>query len=84
MENTPLDRYGVPVARIEYNMGDNEQKMAEHMYDTIEEMLHPAKAEVLPYKCGRLDNSGGAIHEHSTCRMGKIRKRARSMFLQDA
>jgi choline dehydrogenase-like flavoprotein len=70
VENTPVDRYGVPIVRIEYKIGDNERKMAEHMYDTVEEILHAAKAEVLPYQRGNLEGNGSAIHEHSTCRMG--------------
>ena len=30
------DRYGVPVVKIDYKIGDNERKMAEHMADTAE------------------------------------------------
>jgi choline dehydrogenase-like flavoprotein len=76
VENTPLDRYGIPIARIEYKTGENERKMAAHMADTIDEILHTAKAEVLPYDRERLDNNGSAIHEHSTCRMGADPKRS--------
>src|SRR5258708_36460319 len=28
VEGTPLDAYGVPIARIEYKIGDNERRMA--------------------------------------------------------
>ena len=30
------DRYGVPLMKIDYQIGDNERKMAEHMADTAE------------------------------------------------
>ncbi|HVT93185.1 MAG TPA: GMC family oxidoreductase [Bryobacteraceae bacterium] len=76
VEGTPTDAYGVPIARIEYAIGENERKMAEAMYDTCEQILHEAKAEILPYKRGSLDVNGGAIHEHGTCRMGDDPKRS--------
>jgi choline dehydrogenase-like flavoprotein len=76
VEGTPLDKYGVPVARIEYQISDNERRMALHMYDTAEEILRAAKAEILPFERGALDVNGGAIHEHSTCRMGADPKRS--------
>ncbi len=76
VEGTPLDRYGVPVARIEYKTGENERLMTREMYDTAEAILRAAKAEVLPFERGRLDVAGSAIHEHGTCRMGADPKRS--------
>jgi choline dehydrogenase-like flavoprotein len=76
VEGTPADRYGVPIARIEYKIGENERKMTRAMYETAEEILHTAKAEILPYQRGTLDVNGTAIHEHSTCRMGDDPKRS--------
>ena len=76
VEGTPTDRYGVPIPRIVYDIGDNERKMVEKMYDTAEEILHEMKAETLPYKRGETDHFGSAIHEHGTCRMGKDPKRS--------
>jgi len=76
VDGTPPDQYGVPVARIEYNVGENERKMVEDMYATCEAILHQAKAEVLPYKRGSIDVLGSAIHEHGTCRMGDDPKRS--------
>lgn len=70
VDGTPLDRYGVPIARIEYKIGENERRMAAEMYDTAEAILRSAKAEILPFRRGALDVNGGAIHEHGTCRMG--------------
>ncbi len=76
LDETRKDAYGVPLARIDYAPGENERKMAGAMYATCEEILHAAKAEVLPYRRGSLDVSGGAIHEHGTCRMGADPKRS--------
>lgn len=73
---TPVDKYGIPIARIEYTIGDNERKMALDMYETAEAILHAAKAEILPYERLRLDSNGSAIHEHGTCRMGADPKRS--------
>ena len=76
VEGTPLDQYGVPIARIEYQIGENERKMTQAMYDTAEALFKAAKAEILPFQRGSLDTSGGAIHEHGTCRMGTDPKRS--------
>jgi choline dehydrogenase-like flavoprotein len=76
VENTPTDRYGVPIARIEYKTGENERKMVAEMYDTAEEILRAAKAEILPFERGHLEPNGSAIHEHGTCRMGADPKRS--------
>lgn len=70
------DAYGIPLMRIDYSIGENERRMAEAMYTTCEEILHAAKAEVLPYQRGWLDVNGAAIHEHGTCRMGSDPKRS--------
>lgn len=70
VEGTTLDAYGVPIARIEYKIGENENSMTREMYDTAESILLAAKAEILPFKRNSLDVAGSAIHEHGTCRMG--------------
>jgi len=44
--------------------------MRRHMYDTAEEILRTAGAEVFPFDRGTNDTPGSAIHEHGTCRMG--------------
>ncbi|HEY3738904.1 MAG TPA: GMC family oxidoreductase [Bryobacteraceae bacterium] len=76
VEGTPNDRYGVPIAKLIYNIGDNEHKMAAEMYDTAESILRAAKAEIVPFERGWLDTLGSAIHEHGTCRMGEDPKRS--------
>jgi choline dehydrogenase-like flavoprotein len=64
------DRYGLPLLRIDYQIGDNERKMVEHMADTVEEIVKASGGELVNYKRGELDAMGSAIHEHGTCRMG--------------
>jgi len=76
VEGTPLDQYGVPIARIEYEIGENERLMAKEMYQVAEEILHAAKAEIMPFERGAVDMPGSAIHEHGTCRMGADPKRS--------
>ncbi len=70
IDNANKDQYGVPRFRIEYQIGENERKMSEEMYDMCETILQHAKAEPLAYRRGDLDPAGSAIHEHGTCRMG--------------
>ncbi|MDX2180284.1 MAG: GMC family oxidoreductase [Bryobacteraceae bacterium] len=76
VEGTPNDRYGVPIAKIEYTIGDNERKMVAEMYDMAESIFRAAKAEMLPFTRGAIDSFGSAIHEHGTCRMGDDARRA--------
>jgi choline dehydrogenase-like flavoprotein len=76
VNGTQSDAYGIPVVRIDYKIGENEQKMAAEMYDTAEAILKSAKAEIMPFKRGDLDVAGSAIHEHGTCRMGDDPKRS--------
>ncbi len=75
-QGSPLDRYGVPMARIDYSIGENEQRMARDMYNTMLEIMHAAKAEIVSFDKGQLDSNGSAIHEHGTCRMGADPKRS--------
>jgi choline dehydrogenase-like flavoprotein len=76
VKGSPLDRYGVPISRIAYTTGENERRMAADMYNTTAEILHAAKAEIIPFKQGHLEPNGSAIHEHGTCRMGTDPKRS--------
>jgi choline dehydrogenase-like flavoprotein len=45
-------------------------KMLPEMYDTVEQILREAKAEIVELNRGAYDPPGTAIHEHGTCRMG--------------
>ena len=71
-----VDRYGVPLPRIDYQIGENERKMTEHMADTVEEIVKASGGVLVNYKRGQLDAMGSAIHEHGTCRMGADPKRS--------
>ena len=55
---------------IDVGFGENEKKMMRHMYETCEEILHTAGAEISPFRRDEHDPPGSAIHEHGTCRMG--------------
>jgi choline dehydrogenase-like flavoprotein len=70
------DRYGVPLARIDYRIGENEQKMLDHMRDSVEELMKAAGGELVGYSRDQVDPAGSAIHEHATCRMGEDPKRS--------
>jgi choline dehydrogenase-like flavoprotein len=70
------DRYGVPLARIDYRIGDNEGKMLDHMRDTVEEVVKAAGGELVGYRRDQVDPAGSAIHEHATCRMGADPRRS--------
>jgi len=76
VDGSPVDQYGVPIAKISYSIGENERKMVAEMYDTAEAILKAAKAEIMPFKRGSTDVNGSAIHEHGTCRMGADPKRS--------
>jgi len=71
-----VDRYGVPLPKIDYRVGDNELKMAQHMADTAEEIVKAAGGVLVGYQRAALDYNGSAIHEHGTCRMGADPKRS--------
>ncbi|MBL8238038.1 MAG: GMC family oxidoreductase [Bryobacterales bacterium] len=76
VEGTPKDRYGIPISRIEYSIGENERKMLNEMYDMAESVFKGMKAEMVPFERGTIDPFGSAIHEHGTCRMGDDPKRS--------
>jgi choline dehydrogenase-like flavoprotein len=76
VDDSRPDRYGVPLPRIDYRIGDNERKMTQHMADTVEEIVKAAGGVLIDYRRGELDKNGSAIHEHGTCRMGADPKRS--------
>ncbi|HEY8536232.1 MAG TPA: GMC family oxidoreductase, partial [Vicinamibacterales bacterium] len=76
VDESKTDRYGVPLLRIDYEIGDNERKMADHIYDVLEEVGRAAGIEWVHFRRGELDTNGSAIHEHGCCRMGDDPKRS--------
>jgi choline dehydrogenase-like flavoprotein len=71
VDESQPDRYGVPTLKIDYQIGDNERKMADHIYDVLDEVGRSAGIEWVQFKRGELDSNGSAIHEHGCCRMGE-------------
>ncbi|HEX7087354.1 MAG TPA: GMC family oxidoreductase [Vicinamibacterales bacterium] len=76
VDESRTDRYGVPLLKIDYQLGDNELRMAEHIYDVLEEVGKAAGIEWVHFRRGELDSNGSAIHEHGCCRMGDDPKRS--------
>ena len=70
VDESRVDRYGVPLMKIDVEYGDNERKMLRHMTAVCEEILHTAGAEIAPFDRQTPDRVGSAIHEHGTIRMG--------------
>jgi choline dehydrogenase-like flavoprotein len=68
------DRYGIPQLRFHAKWGDNDLKMADLMYDSAEEILRAAGAEIQPYKRTAPPPPGDATHEVGTARMGDDRR----------
>jgi len=76
VDATSVDKYGVPRLKIDYEIGDNERKMRDHIYDVLEEAGKRAGIEWVHFTRGELDSNGSAIHEHGCCRMGEDPKRS--------
>jgi choline dehydrogenase-like flavoprotein len=76
VDESQPDRYGVPKLKIDYQIGDNERKMADHIFDVLEQVGKTAGIEWVHFKRGELDSNGSAIHEHGCCRMGEDPKRS--------
>jgi len=76
VDETSVDKYGVPRLKIDYEIGDNERKMRDHIYDVLEEAGKRAGIEWVHFTRGELDSNGSAIHEHGCCRMGEDPKRS--------
>jgi choline dehydrogenase-like flavoprotein len=76
VDESKRDRYGLPMLNIDYQTGDNERKMADHIYDVLEEVGKSAGIEWAHFNRGELDSNGSAIHEHGCCRMGDDPKRS--------
>jgi choline dehydrogenase-like flavoprotein len=76
VDSQQKDKYGLPVPKITFRIGENEQKMIREMYDTSEEIFTAMKAEIVPFERNKVDIAGAAIHEHGSVRMGADPKRA--------
>jgi len=63
------DTFGIPMARIHFQWGDNELKMFQHAKQTSAAVLHSAGG-VLEYAAEEPESPGYSLHETGTCRMG--------------
>lgn len=63
------DAWGIPVLHIQAKYGSNEINMAKDAIQTLEELFHACKFEVLA-KHDTMFPPGYSIHEVGTCRMG--------------
>jgi choline dehydrogenase-like flavoprotein len=70
------DRHGIPQLRFHCEWGENDLKMANLMYDSAEELLRAAGAEIHPYQRRLPPPPGDATHEGGTARMGNDPKTA--------
>jgi choline dehydrogenase-like flavoprotein len=76
IDNTIVDKFGIPVLKFHYKWTNEEVKQAKHMQDTFEEILISTGATPLGSKPGPesqygLDAPGRIIHEVGTTRMGE-------------
>jgi len=74
-----VDEYGVPTLRFNYKWTEHEDKQAEHMQNTFEEVIHNMGAIALGNKADKSSNfgltkPGEIIHEVGTTRMGNDSK----------
>ncbi len=67
------DKYGIPVLRFNYNWSDYERRQANHMNETVKEIVNNIGGHML-WENGGPDNGlltpGEVIHEVGTTRMG--------------
>lgn len=64
-----VDKWGIPVLRINAQYSDNEREMARDAAETAEEIMRAAGAEIAS-SGGRMTTPGRIIHELGTARMG--------------
>jgi choline dehydrogenase-like flavoprotein len=81
IDNSVLDKYGIPVLRFNYKWGSDEIRQAKHMQETTQSIIKAMGAIPLVQPAGPennygLANPGKGIHEVGTVRMGGDAKRS--------
>ena len=76
IDNSVVDKYGIPVLRFNYKWGDQEINQAKHMQQTAQEIIKAMGGIPLGQPAGAdknygLDKPGKGIHEVGTIRMGE-------------
>ena len=69
LDKNVVDAWGIPVLRINYKRTDNDYKMLPHAFQSLQELMHTAGAEVI-YERNSITMPGNASHETGTARMG--------------
>ena len=70
-----VDRWGIPVLRFHWKWAEPELKMAEHMLETFQEIIHVLGGEINlkeddPGGGAKINAPGSIIHEVGGARMG--------------
>ena len=68
------DLFGIPMARIHFEWGDNELKMFRHAKEISAEVFH-ATGAIMEYAADEPEMPGYSLHETGTCRMGNDPKK---------
>jgi choline dehydrogenase-like flavoprotein len=81
IDNSVVDKYGIPVLRFHYEWGSDEIKQAKHMTETVGAIIKSLNAIPLippsgPENNWGLSNPGKGIHEVGTVRMGDDPKKS--------
>ena len=79
IDNTVVDKYGIPVLRFHYQWGEDEIRQAKHMHETTQTIIKamngiPLIAPASQENNWGLANPGKGIHEVGTVRMGNNEK----------
>lgn len=69
-----LDQWGIPVLKFHFKWGEDEVRMARHMQETYQEIVHAAGGEVISSAGAEqnwgISHGGQCIHEVGGARMG--------------
>jgi len=81
IDNSVVDKYGIPVLRFNYQWGKDEIKQARHMNETMQAVFKqmggiPLLPPASDANNWGLSNPGKGIHEVGTARMGDDAKRS--------
>lgn len=68
-DKTLTDKWGLPLVKIDFSFGDNEDKMMEDIRNTSSEILEDAGFSVTSFNYHK--PGGGTVHEMGTARMGR-------------
>jgi choline dehydrogenase-like flavoprotein len=81
IDDSVVDKFGIPVLRFHYKWSDDEVKQAKHMQETFQSVMHEMGAIITSRIPGAetsygLETPGNIIHEVGTVRMGDDPKKS--------